>query len=143
MQTRAGNGLVAAVGERIRNARIERGLTQAQLAKRLGVTSGAVGQWEIGRDLPRAERLADLAAALKLSVDVLLGIRPPVAALPDAPPPEELVLLAEARQLGVDLRRVVADARRRRWAEENRQALADANAFLDRHGLWSDGRRLF
>ncbi len=35
------------------------------------------------------------------------------------------------------------EARQRRWIEVNRGALADANAFLERYGLWSDGNRLF
>jgi post-segregation antitoxin (ccd killing protein) len=37
----------------------------------------------------------------------------------------------------------VAEARRRRWLEDNRGALADANSFLADHGLWSDGKRQF
>ena len=60
-------------------------------------------------------------------------------------------LLAEARTLGINvsavleigLRATVADARRQRWLDENRDALADANAFLAEHGLWSDGKRQF
>ena len=60
-------------------------------------------------------------------------------------------LLAEARALGINvsavletgLRAMVADERRRRWLDENRGALADANAFLAAHGLWSDGKRQF
>ncbi len=35
------------------------------------------------------------------------------------------------------------DARGKLWREENAGAIADANAYLDRHGLWSDGRRQF
>jgi antitoxin CcdA len=60
-------------------------------------------------------------------------------------------LLADARALDINvsavleagLRNTLAEARRRRWLDENREALADANAFLERHGLWSDGKRLF
>ena len=60
-------------------------------------------------------------------------------------------LLAEARALGVNvsavletsLRATVADERRRRWLDENRGALANANAFLAAHGLSSDGKRQF
>jgi len=52
-------------------------------------------------------------------------------------------LVAEARHLGIDLRSVVAEARQQRWLQQNRDALADANAFLTRHGLWSDGKRQF
>lgn len=61
-------------------------------------------------------------------------------------------LLEEARELGLNLsalledllRRLTAERRdRQTWLEENREALADANAFLERHGLWSDGQRQF
>ena len=30
-----------------------------------------------------------------------------------------------------------------RWLEENQGALTDANKFVERQGLWSDGKRLF
>jgi antitoxin CcdA len=43
----------------------------------------------------------------------------------------------------VDLDEVVAEARRHRWLQENRDALQDANRFLEKYGLWSDGRRQF
>lgn len=60
-------------------------------------------------------------------------------------------LLDEARALNINLsavlesrlRDVVAEQRRQRWLAENREALDDANEFLARHGLWSDGRRQF
>jgi antitoxin CcdA len=55
----------------------------------------------------------------------------------------ELELLSEARDLGLDLRAVVKEARHQRWLAENRDALQEANEFLNRHGLWSDGRRQF
>jgi post-segregation antitoxin (ccd killing protein) len=37
----------------------------------------------------------------------------------------------------------VKQAREARWLAENDGALADANEFLKRHGLWSDGLRQF
>ena len=57
----------------------------------------------------------------------------------------------EAAELGIDaeaalssyLKALVSEKRAKRWLEENREALASANEFLDRHGLWSDGKRLF
>jgi antitoxin CcdA len=60
-------------------------------------------------------------------------------------------LLSEARALGINLsatledrlRDVVKQARERRWLAENADALRDANAFVERHGLWSDGLRQF
>jgi len=60
-------------------------------------------------------------------------------------------LLESARALGINLssvleerlREVVAARRRELWLAENRGAIADANAFLAEHGLWSDGLRQF
>lgn len=40
-------------------------------------------------------------------------------------------------------RRVRAEARAKRWAEDNREAIEHSNAELERNGLWSDGLRLF
>lgn len=111
---------------------------------KLHVSPGAVGQWETG-GVPATERLAVLADLLNVSLDWLLG-KPPRANAPRAADGEmegDLRLIAEARRLGVDLPQVVADARQRRWIEDNRGALADANTFLERHGLWSDGKRQF
>ncbi len=56
-------------------------------------------------------------------------------------------LMQEARGLGLNLsalleerlREEVALRRRAAWREENRGAIADANAYLAKHGLWSDG----
>jgi transcriptional regulator with XRE-family HTH domain len=132
------------IGERIKSARRKAGFTQRELAKKLDVSAGAVGQWETG-GVPATDRLATLADILGISLGWLLGksgqtSRP---ARVGGRIKEDLRLIAEARRLGVDLRMVVAEARQQRWIEENRDALADANAFLARHGLWSDGKRPF
>lgn len=51
--------------------------------------------------------------------------------------------LDEAHRAGFDPRQVVEEEHQRRWLEENCGAIDDANAFLERFDLWSDGRRLF
>ncbi|MGD0106040.1 MAG: helix-turn-helix domain-containing protein [Rhodopila sp.] len=129
------------IGGRIKSARQNAGLTQRVLAAKLGVSSGAVGQWETGAT-DRPPVLADL---LGVSLGWLLGKSDQVqnAGTADADMQVDLRLLREARRLGVGLHKVVSDARQQRWIEENRDALADANAFLTRHGLWSDGKRQF
>jgi transcriptional regulator with XRE-family HTH domain len=133
------------LGERLKLAREKAKLTQAQLAKKLGVSQGAVGQWEIDLNLPATERLGVLADLLHVSLDWLLGAdaRPLGSEAASATTLDDIQLLAEARRLGVKLPLVVAEARQRRWLDENREALTDANAFLARHGLWSDGKRQF
>lgn len=60
-------------------------------------------------------------------------------------------LVAEAETLGIDLtavfegalERSVRAARQERWAEENRSAFADYDRFVERHGVFSAGKRLF
>lgn len=52
-------------------------ITQSELAKMLGVTQGAVSQWENGTTRPDIKLLPKLAQILKCTVDELLGIEKP------------------------------------------------------------------
>ena len=65
----------AALGERIAAARLEAGLTQQQLADKLGVTQRVVTYWEREAAGLRADQLAQLAEALGVSADYFLGRR--------------------------------------------------------------------
>lgn len=56
----------------LKKQREKRGITQAELAKKLGVTQEAVTKWETGRNKPRASTLIKLAEILDCSVDELL-----------------------------------------------------------------------
>jgi len=67
---------------RIREHRIQRGLTQRQLAEKLGISQAAVGKWETGTADPRMRQLRALAEALECSIDELCG-RQPAAAAPE------------------------------------------------------------
>jgi len=133
------------MGARIKFAREKMGLTQMQVAQTLGVTRNAIAQWESDRSAPATGRLGRLAGRLGVPVDWLLE-KPPQAAGSEAvgtAMAADLRLLEEARQFGVDLQLVVAEARQRRWLFDNRQALAEVNAFMARYGLWCDGKRQF
>ena len=55
----------------IKKRREAAGLTVTQLADRVGVTSGAVSQWESGLTTPKTENLPTLAAALGCTIDDL------------------------------------------------------------------------
>ena len=59
-------------GKRLRELREERGMTQRELAQRLHVHVPAISRYETGFGLPNAETLVELAAVLRLNVDVLL-----------------------------------------------------------------------
>lgn len=60
-------------GDSIRALREGAGLTQRNLADRLGVTDKAVSKWETGRGLPDITLVEPLAAALGVSVAELLS----------------------------------------------------------------------
>jgi len=49
------------------------GLTQAQLAERIGVGDKAVSKWETGKGLPEISALLPLCAALGINVNELLS----------------------------------------------------------------------
>lgn len=57
-------------------AREKQSLTQCDLAKRMGVTQGAVSQWEKGTVKPRADLLPKLAEVLDCTIDELLRTEP-------------------------------------------------------------------
>ena len=52
--------------------RREQGLTQAQLAEKLGVTDKAVSKWETGRCLPDASLFVPLTSILGTTIDEFL-----------------------------------------------------------------------
>lgn len=60
------------LGSRIAAGRHAQGLTQGQLADRMGVTPQAVSKWERGLSCPDILFLDDLAGVLCLSIDQLL-----------------------------------------------------------------------
>ena len=59
------------IGGRIREARKSRGLSQADLARRVGVSQPAIANWESGIHDPRRITLSKLADALQTSLDWL------------------------------------------------------------------------
>lgn len=62
------------IGKNIKQLRKARGLTQKELADKLGVTQSAVGNWEAGIRNPRAADLLNIAEALEVPVGtVVLG----------------------------------------------------------------------
>ena len=60
--------------KRIKSLREEKGISQAELAKRLYITRGAVNAWETGKAIPSIDKLMDLARFFRVSTDFLLGI---------------------------------------------------------------------
>jgi transcriptional regulator with XRE-family HTH domain len=65
---------VETLGTRIKAARVTQGISQAALARQIGVSSNAMGKIEHGITDPRASRIVALAFALRVSSDYLLGV---------------------------------------------------------------------
>lgn len=61
------------LAENIRRYRKGLGLTQEQLAERLGITLGAVSKWERGSSEPDLAYIMELAELFHVSVDALIG----------------------------------------------------------------------
>jgi transcriptional regulator with XRE-family HTH domain len=66
-------------GERLALARQQAGLTQLQLAEKLGTRQRVITHWEREPVALRADQLAALADALGVSTDYLVGRNPPRA----------------------------------------------------------------
>ena len=60
-------------GERLVTARQQAGLSQAQVAEKLGITQQSYGGWERRETALKPEHLVQLAATLNVTVDYLLG----------------------------------------------------------------------
>lgn len=80
-------------GETIAALRLQRGLTQKQLAARLGVSPSTVGMYEQGRRQPGPDMLRKLAAALGTDVNRLLA-PPPTAVETEVSPLDEEMMQA-------------------------------------------------
>lgn len=68
MATRQSGPLDAMVGARIRMLRVDRGISQAVLAERIGVTFQQVQKYERGASRIGTSRLAQIASVLDVSV---------------------------------------------------------------------------
>ena len=60
------------IGRFIASLRKEKGLTQAQLAERLGISDRAVSKWETGRSMPDSSIMLELCDILGITVNDLL-----------------------------------------------------------------------
>ena len=99
----------ATFGDRVAAAREASGMTQKQLAKRLGVRVATLRTWEEDLSEPRANRLSMMAGLLNVSMMWLIngegeGLSDPV---------EELPMTRETRNILTELRDLRSDLLKR------------------------------
>lgn len=95
------------IGKYIRKKRIEKGMTQQQLAEKIQVTEKAVSRWETGRGVPDISLLEPLAEELHVSVTELLNGEERVQ--------EEAVHDTKAHMADIDITNVIE------YVQENRK----------------------
>lgn len=97
----------ATFGDRVAGAREAAGMTQSQLARRLGVKKATLQGWEQDLSEPRANKLSMMAGLLNVSIMWLLtgegdGMSEPAS---DAPLEAEFSgILAEMREIRAQMR---------------------------------------
>ena len=60
--------------ERLKELRIEHGLSQAELAKKIDVSDGTICFWENGVNEPKMTYIIRLAEFFNVTTDYLLGV---------------------------------------------------------------------
>ena len=60
-------------GETLRRLRMEKGLTQQQLADQLRMDRTSITSWEMGRHMPDVAMVSQIAAALDVDISVLMA----------------------------------------------------------------------
>ena len=89
------------LGERIKQLRKENGMTQVDMAQKLGVTKGTVSTWETNSRVPSFETLNQMCDMFQRSLDYLMGRSD------DATPP----ILSDEEQTELALNQVAEDLR--------------------------------
>ena len=79
--------------ELLKQCRKKQGVSQAELAAKLGVTQQAVGKWESGKSSPDPSTVARIAELLNTTADYLLGLTASSSIVLDGYMQEEIELL--------------------------------------------------
>jgi len=120
----------ATFGDRLAGAREAAGLSQAELARRLGVTDKTIRAWEDDMSEPRANRLRMLAGMLNVSLIWLMtgegeGVAAPEAREAAAPIPAEVEgVLTDLRLMRAEIERMAErvrglERRLSRWSKDS------------------------
>ena len=74
------------LADRIQQLRKQKGISQEELADRVGVSRQAVSKWETGESTPELSKVVLLARAFRITTDQLLSPEPPQTSAPSSPP---------------------------------------------------------
>jgi transcriptional regulator with XRE-family HTH domain len=101
--------------DRLRAARLRHGLSQEDLADKLKVSHGAVGNWETGPTIPRPQMLRKIEGLLGVPIETLLQGRPAAHSMtvPESPAAPRLTPARSASQYAwmetATLEKILAD----------------------------------
>jgi transcriptional regulator with XRE-family HTH domain len=104
--------LAAALGGAARSARMRAGLTQADVAERVGIATEVYGRLERGKMLPSVPTLRRLCLALRTSSDEFLGLSSSVSAAPRPAAPASWSPEPRSEEGRPELRRLVRSLRK-------------------------------
>lgn len=62
------------IADKIKILREKQGLTQAELARKLGITRSGVNAWEMGITVPSTQYIVELSLLFSVSTDYLLDM---------------------------------------------------------------------
>lgn len=118
-----------ALGERLKKARNDKGLTQVEVAKKLGVTNGALSGYERNYRDPDTAILKTMAELYEVSIDYLMGH--------DNPTKEEVTTLKDELDIAKRMEQLRHDLQNAEglafdgepMSEEAKESLLDAMEF--------------
>lgn len=120
-----------AIGQRIRDIRRQRGITQEGLAEAVGVSRSAVAQWETGRAGQVTGNLTRVADVLSVHVAVLLGANPR-GAPPSKLSGDEMALLRLYKEAGAKEKQELLKLARRLGKASKGESRTKARAGSDK-----------
>lgn len=121
------------IGEVIRNHRKKIGITQEEMANRLGVSTPAVNKWENGNSMPDIMLLAPIARLLDITPDILLSFQEELT----DDEVNSLIREADERLKKETYAEVFA------WAKKQMQRYPNCETLTFRMALVLDARRCF
>ena len=81
------------VADRVKALRELKGYTQAELARKLGVTRSSVNAWELGISVPSTQYIVELANIFGVSTDYLLSVESATAIQAEGLTDEDILLV--------------------------------------------------